>query len=336
MIIEIADQSVGPMVCRMVESAHEVRTLFFSGRGFVTVSGDERYIDRKLLEATPGVVRVVDTTRNQFFLASRECKPDDTLIEVAGVVFGGSQVVVIAGPCAVENLEDTLETAMALKSVGISLLRGGAFKPRTTPYNFQGLGCAGLEILAEVRRRTGMGVVSEVMSPEDVETAARCVDILQVGTFNMTNTPLLKRLGGADKPVLLKRGSSSTIAELLKAAEFIIYNGNPRVILCERGIKTHETATRNTLDLSAVPVLKRLSHLPVVVDPSHATGQSALVPVMSKCALVAGADGLLIESHVRPETMIKPGDAAQSLLPTEVGNLLKELRMLGQIVGRQV
>jgi len=336
MIIEIADRTVEPLVTRIVESAHDVRTLLFSERIFITVSGDERCIDKDRLKATPGVLRVVDTGRSPYFLASRECKDEDTHIQVGESVFGGNRLVIIAGPCAVENLEDTLETAEALKRVGISLLRAGAYKPRTTPYNFQGLGRAGLEILGEVRRKVGIGIVSEVMSPEDVETTAGYVDVLQVGTFNMTNSALLKRLGRTDRPVLLKRGASSTIAELLKAAEFIVYNGNPSVILCERGIKTHETATRNTLDLSAVPVLKRLSHLPVVVDPSHATGQSALVPVMSKCALVAGADGLLIESHVRPETMIRPGDGDQALLPAQVGSLIKELRALGRVVGRRV
>lgn len=307
-----------------------------AGRPFVTVSGDEGSIDVDALKATPGVLEVIDTGKEPYYFASRKYKPEPTVISVGGVEIGGPQVAIIAGPCAVENLKDTLESAEGVKKAGAHLLRAGAFKPRTGPYNFQGLGLEGLKILAEVGRRTGMKVVSEVLSPEDVEVAAEYVDVVQVGMFNMTNTALLKRLGRIRKPVLLKRGASSTLVNLLKAAEFIIYNGNPQVILCERGIKTHEDATRFTLDVSAVPVLKRLSHLPVVVDPSHAAGHKDLVPVLARCAIVAGADGLLIESHVAPERMIKPGDAAQALLPAELRALMEESQRYCELMGRSI
>jgi 3-deoxy-7-phosphoheptulonate synthase len=336
MIIEVADSGTIPAVQRLLQSTHEVRKLVFSRRYFVACSGDERAVDQVALKKIDGVLNIVDTNQHPYYFASRTFKEKDTVVRVGDVEIGGPRVLMIAGPCAVENLEDTLETAIGLAATGVQIVRGGAFKPRTTPYNFQGLGLEGLKILAEVRRRTGLKVVTEVISPEDVEIAAEYVDMLQVGMFNMTNTPLLKRLGRVGKPVILKRNAYSTLANLLKAAEFIIYNGNPHVILCERGVKTQETATRFTLDVSAVPVLKRLSHLPVIVDPSHAAGHRDLVPILSKCSVVAGADALLIESHIARERMIKPGDADQALHPSEVHALMKELQPIAEAIGRTV
>jgi len=336
MIIEVADRGTIPAVQKVLQGTHEVRKLIFPERFFVACSGDERTIDQSALKKIDGVLNIIDTNQHPYYFASRVFKEKDTIVRVGDVEIGGRRVAMIAGPCAVENLDDTLETAIGLAQTGVKILRGGAFKPRTTPYNFQGLGLAGLKILAEVRRRTGLSVVTEVINPEDVEIAAEYVDMMQVGMFNMTNTPLLKRLGEVGKPVILKRNAYSTLANLLKAAEFIIYNGNPHVILCERGVKTQETATRFTLDVSAVPVLKRLSHLPVIIDPSHAAGHRVLVPILSKCSVVAGADALLIESHVAPERMIKPGDADQALHPTEIQALMKDLQPIAEAVGRTV
>jgi 3-deoxy-7-phosphoheptulonate synthase len=336
MIIELRTSKPSADIMSMLNAVSETRFINLFDRNFIAVSGDERKVDIDSLEKMPGVVRVIDTQKNPFFFASRQAKEIGTIISINNCKVGDSSIVVIGGPCAVETYEDTISTAISIKDAGVRLFRAGAFKPRTSPYNFQGLGKPGLEILARVRQETGLGIVSEVLNPEDVDLAAEYLDVIQVGARNMTNTALLKSLGRVNKPILLKRGFASTINDLLKAAEFIIYNGNPAVILCERGIMTHEPATRFTLDLSAVPVLKQLSHLPVFVDPSHATGRRDLVPIMSKCAMMAGADGLLIEVHVNPEKMIKPGDDAQALLPSEFSFLMQELAHLGQYLGRPV
>ncbi len=255
-------------------------------------------------------------------------------IRVGDVTIGGDQLVVMAGPCSVESREQILETARAVKAAGGHILRGGAFKPRTLPYSFQGLGEEGLKILAEARSETGLPIITEVMSPEDVELVESYTDILQIGARNMQNFSLLKRVGRAEKPVMLKRGMSATIEEWLGCAEYILNEGNLNVILCERGIRTYETITRNTLDVSAVPVIKQLSDLPVVVDPSHGTGIRSLVAPMAKAGVAAGADGLMIEVHPHPEKALSDGD--QSLHPPEFAELMREIAPIAGAVGKRL
>lgn len=255
-------------------------------------------------------------------------------IKVGGVEVGGEQLVVMAGPCSVESLEQMLEAARAVKDAGAHIIRGGAYKPRTLPYSFQGLGEEGLKILSEAREETKLPIITEVLSPEDVELVENYADILQIGSRNMQNYSLLKKVGKANKPVLLKRGMSATIEEWLGCAEYILNEGNKELILCERGIRTYETITRNTLDLSAVPVIKQLSHLPIIIDPSHGTGVRSLVNPMAKAGVVAGADGLLIEVHPEPEKALSDGD--QSLHPNEFTALMKELSPLVRAIGKQM
>jgi 3-deoxy-7-phosphoheptulonate synthase len=255
-------------------------------------------------------------------------------IRVGDVTLGGDQLVVMAGPCSVESREQVLETARVVKAAGGHILRGGAFKPRTLPYSFQGLGVEGLKLLAEARGDTGLPIITEVMAPEDVELVESYTDILQIGARNMQNFTLLKRVGRAAKPVMLKRGMSATIEEWLGCAEYILNEGNPNVILCERGIRTYETITRNTLDVSAVPVIKQLSDLPVVVDPSHGTGIRSLVAPMAKAGVAAGADGLIIEVHPHPEKALSDGD--QSLHPPEFADLMRELAQIARAVGKRL
>ncbi len=258
----------------------------------------------------------------------------DTVVDVKGIEIGGEKVIVIAGPCSVESRAQILETARAVARAGGHMLRGGAFKPRTSPYSFQGLQEEGLRLLVEARDETGLPIVTEVMSPGAVDLVARYADVLQIGARNMYNYPLLKAVGGMRKPVLLKRGFSSTVNEWLNAAEYILDGGNRDVILCERGIRTFETITRFTLDLAAVPVVKVLSHLPVVIDPSHGTGRKSLIPSMSKAAIAAGADGLLLEVHPDPDNALS--DGPQSLHPDEFRALMQEIKPVAQAVGRSL
>jgi 3-deoxy-7-phosphoheptulonate synthase len=265
---------------------------------------------------------------------NRKSKPDPTVVNVRGIRIGSSEVVVIAGPCAVENHEQLLESAKAVKFSGGKILRGGAFKPRSSPYNFQGLGEEGLKILQAVSSETGLPVITEVMDTRQVELVAEYADILQVGSRNMHNYPLLKEVGMQRKPVLLKRGMMATIEEYLLAAEYILNQGNEQVILCERGIRTFETSTRNTLDLSAVPMLKHLTHLPVIVDPSHGTGHRWMVPAMSRAAVAVGADGLIMEVHYKPEEALC--DGYQSLSPDEFARTMTELKKIARAVGREI
>lgn len=265
---------------------------------------------------------------------NRKSKPDATIVNIRGIRIGSSEVIVIAGPCAVENREQLLETARTVKEAGGKLLRGGAFKPRSSPYNFQGLGEEGIRMLSDVSKETGLPFVTEVMDTRQVELVAKYADMLQVGSRNMHNYPLLKEVGMQQKPVLLKRGMMATIEEFLLAAEYILNQGNEQVILCERGIRTFETTTRNTLDLGAVPMLKHLSHLPVIVDPSHGTGHRWMVPAMAKAAVAAGADGLIMEVHYRPEEALCDGH--QSLSPDEYSRLMTDLRKIAQAVGREI
>ncbi len=267
-------------------------------------------------------------------LASRAFRPEGTVVKVGGVEFGGQQVVVMAGPCSVETPEQIDSIAAAAARAGAKLLRGGAFKPRSSPYSFQGLGEEGLKLLRETADRHGLLVISEVMDHTQIPLMERYVDIIQVGARNMQNFNLLKQLGAARKPVLLKRGLSATIEELLLSAEYILNGGNYDVILCERGIRTFETFTRNTMDISAIPIVKKLSHLPIVADPSHGIGRRDFVIPMARAAVAAGADGLLIEVHNDPDRAWS--DGAQSLNPAQFGELMKQLRMIAEAVGRSI
>lgn len=292
---------------------------------------DPQLADR--LRQMKGVENVIKISKS-YKLASRDFHPDDTVIEIKGVRIGGDELVVMGGPCAVENERQIDEIARLVKAAGGQVLRGGAFKPRTGPYSFQGIGVEGLEMMAEAGKKHGLLTITEVMTPEYVEICARYADILQVGTRNMQNFDLLRKLGEIDTPVLLKRGFSATYEEWLNAAEYILAGGNPNVILCERGIRTFETYTRNTLDLTAIPVIHQLSHLPVIADPSHGTGRRELVETMSKAAVAAGADGLIIEMHTDPDNSMT-GDGVQSLFPDQFARLLKDLEQLAPLVGRR-
>lgn len=300
-------------------------------RTLIGILGNGRPIDREHLEQIDGVEKTMPILK-PFKRASREFHPQDTLVSVGDVVIGGTQVILMAGPCAVESLDQMLETACAVKEHGAKMLRGGAFKPRTSPYSFQGLGEEGLRILGEVRKETGLPVVTEVMDPELVPLVSSYADALQVGARNMQNFALLHAVGEAHRPVLLKRGMMSTMEELLMAAEYILSHGNDRVILCERGIRTFETYTRNTLDINAVPLLKQLTHLPVVVDPSHGTGKWELVEPISRAAVAAGADGLIVEVHAHPEEALS--DGTQSLKPERFAALVQSLQRVAEAVGR--
>jgi 3-deoxy-7-phosphoheptulonate synthase len=302
-------------------------------RTLIGVIGPEDVVRAIPLEAFPGVESVVPILQ-PFKLVSRELKEQDTIVNVRGVRIGGRKVVVGAGPCAVENREMLLETASLVLGCGASLLRGGAFKPRTSPYSFQGLGEEALKHLAEAREKTGLPVVTELMDPRDIPLIEKYADMVQIGMRNMANFALLRELGGIQKPILLKRGNMATIKEFLMSAEYIVTSGNADVVLCERGIRTFETATRNTADLSAVPVIKQLSHLPVFVDPSHATGRRDLIEPLSKAAIAVGADGLLVEVHPDPE--VAKSDGPQSLSPSQFKELMEKLAPVAKSVGREL
>jgi 3-deoxy-7-phosphoheptulonate synthase len=302
-------------------------------RTIIGVIGDDRLLANHPLRAIPGVEEVVPILA-PWKLAGREFKKDDTIIDVAGVKVGSRKLAIMAGPCAVEKKELTLGIAQEVKAAGASILRGGAYKPRTSPYSFQGLGNEGLDYLAEAKRQTGLPVVSEILDPRDIEYFLEKTDIIQVGARNMQNFELLKEVGAYDKPVLLKRGLSATIKEWLLSAEYIMSRGNKNVMLCERGIRTFESQYRNTLDLSAVPALKALSHLPIIVDPSHATGKWELVAPMAKAAIAAGADGLLIEVHSNPECALCDGE--ESLKPAKFKELMKDLKKIAEAVDREI
>ena len=303
-------------------------------RTIIGVIGPEEILQVTPLEVFPGVEKVMPVLA-PYKLVSKEFKHDSSVIDLGkGVKIGGKKIVIMAGPCAIENPETLTDIARLVKEAGATVLRGGAFKPRTSPYSFQGLGEEGLKYLKKAGDDLGLVTITEVMDPRDVRLVANYADILQIGARNMQNFNLLKEVGLTKKPVLLKRGLSSTIKELLMSAEYIMAGGNFNVILCERGIRTFEDATRNTLDISAVPVVKSLSHLPIIVDPSHAAGKWGLVPALSKAAVAAGADGLIIEVHTHPEDA--KSDGAQSLIPDNFKNLIKECRTIASAVGREI
>ncbi|NPV87200.1 MAG: 3-deoxy-7-phosphoheptulonate synthase [Anaerolineae bacterium] len=330
---EATQEQVDSVVERIVQMGCQPHTSLGEERSVIGIIGDVRKINREQIEMMDGVEHTLLVSK-PFKLASREFHPDDTRVVVNDVTIGNQRVVVMAGPCAVESREQLMETAAAVKDAGAHILRGGAFKPRTSPYGFQGLGEEGLRLLAEAREMTGLPVVTEVMDPQMVPLVAAYADILQVGARNMQNFALLHLLGEMGRPVLLKRGLMSTIEELLMAAEYILSHGNAQVILCERGIRTFETYTRNTLDISAVPLLKQLTHLPVIVDPSHGTGKWELVEPLSRAAVAAGADGLIIEVHPHPEQALS--DGAQSLKPAKFSTLINSVRSVAAAVGREL
>jgi 3-deoxy-7-phosphoheptulonate synthase len=302
-------------------------------RRVVAVVGNTGSVDPDDFAGLPGVAEALRVSQ-PFKLVSREVKEEDTVIDVDGVQVGGRAITVMAGPCSVESREQILETARAVKAAGATILRGGAWKPRTSPYEFQGLREEGLKLLALAREETGLKVVTEVMSTDTVPVVAEYADILQVGARNMQNYPLLERLGQVKKPVMLKRALSGTIKEWLMAAEYIVAKGNPNVMLCERGIRTFETATRNTLDINAIPVLKALTHLPVVVDPSHGIGIRKHVAAIARAGIAAGADGIMVEVHPKPEKALSDGH--QSLALPEFDDLMRAVRVIALAVERPV
>ncbi|MFY9176783.1 MAG: 3-deoxy-7-phosphoheptulonate synthase [Caldicoprobacterales bacterium] len=304
-----------------------------SEKTIIGVIGDKRILDDTPLEVMPGVERLVPIME-PFKLVGKTFKPESSVIDIKGVEVGGSSLVVIAGPCAVESEDQIMEAATFLKSQGVQFLRGGAYKPRTSPYSFQGLGEEGLKLLAQARQETGLLIVSEVVSNESLEKAMKYVDVLQIGARNMQNFDLLQRVGRSKMPVILKRGLSSNIEEWLNAAEYIMSEGNYNVILCERGIRTFETYTRNTLDLSSVPIIKEISHLPIIVDPSHGTGKWNLVTPMARAGIAAGADGIMIEVHPNPQVALSDGN--QSLNFDSFSKLMDEIRKIAPILKREL
>ena len=299
----------------------------------IGITGNKGSLEPSLFDQLPGVAEAIRVSQ-PFKLVSREVKEEDTVIDVGGVPLGGNALAIMAGPCSVESREQVLETAYAVKAAGARFLRGGAYKPRTSPYEFQGLAEERLKLLALAREQTGLKIVTEVMDVETLPLVADYADVLQIGARNMQNFSLLKQLGEVRRPVLLKRGPSATIKEWLMAAEYIVSRGNYQVALCERGIRTFETMTRNTLDLNAVPVLKSLTHLPVIVDPSHGIGLRAHVAAMARAGVAAGADGLIVEVHPRPEKALSDGQ--QSLTPSEFEELMRQVRAIAGAVGRAV
>lgn len=300
----------------------------------VGIIGDTTKVDAESIEVDPAVDKVMHVSE-PYKLANRAFHPEDTVIDVKGVKIGGDNLAIIAGPCSVESKEQVIEIAKAAKAAGANLLRGGAFKPRTSPYAFQGMGSEGLDILVEASKETGMPIVSELMDAEYLDEFIEKVDIIQIGARNMQNFDLLKKVGAATKkPILLKRGLSATFQEWIMSAEYIMASGNPNVILCERGVRTFETYTRNTLDLQAVPVIKQLTHLPIIIDPSHAGGKWWLVNPMAKAAVACGCDGLMIEVHNNPEKALC--DGPQSLKPAKFEALMNELKPIAKAVGKDI
>jgi 3-deoxy-7-phosphoheptulonate synthase len=337
MMIIMRVDATPDQIAAVVEHVEEkgLRAHLSSGaeRTVIGAIGDGRPVIKDNFLHLPGVDRVVPISR-PYKLASREFRPENSSFPLDGVRIGSDEVVIIAGPCSVESRSQLLETAQAVREAGAHALRGGAFKPRTSPYSFQGLGEPGLELLAEARELTGMPVVTEVMTPEQIPLVTRYADVLQIGARNMQNYSLLHAAGASQHPVLLKRGMMATVEELLMSAEYILSHGNRRVILCERGIRTFENATRNTTDINAIPVLKALTHLPVIIDPSHSTGYWEYVTAVARAGIAAGADGLIVEVHPDPGSALS--DGAQSLRPERFAELVGQARAIAQAVGRSV
>ena len=329
-----SEEEVEDVCRRIVAMGYAAHTIRGTLRTVVGAIGDDRGKERLRALESLEYVEAVTPILQPYKLASREVRHDPTEVRVGDVTIGGKTIVVMAGPCSVESRSQLLETAERVKAAGAHVLRGGAFKPRTSPYAFQGLEEEGLKLLAEARRESGLPVVTEVMTVDKVDAVAEHADILQIGARNIQNFPLLRRVGEAGKPVLLKRGMATSIQEWLLSAEYVLSRGNPNVILCERGIRTFETTTRFTLDLNAVPVVKRLSHLPIVVDPSHGTGHWEYVEAMAMAGVAAGADGLIIEVHPRPEEALS--DGPQSLKPERFVALMARVRRVAQALDREL
>jgi 3-deoxy-7-phosphoheptulonate synthase len=327
------EEQIQRVVAQLVSMGFDVHRSTGATRTVIGAVGVGGNRDPRLLEVLEGVHEVVRITE-PYKLASRTFKPDDTIINIGDVRIGGDEVIVVAGPCSAENEEQVMTTTAAVKRAGAKLLRGGAFKPRSSPYSFQGLGEEGLQMLRRAATEHDLKLVSEVMDTSQIELMDRYIDVYQVGARNMQNFTLLRELGHVRKPVLLKRGISATIEEWLLSAEYLLAGGNMSVILCERGIRTFESYTRNTLDISAIPVVKKLSHLPVFVDPSHGTGRRDKVAPMARAGVAAGADGLLIEVHCDPDRALS--DGAQSLFPTQFEHLMAELRIIAPAIGRSI
>src|SRR5690554_1881919 len=328
------EEDVQRVVDVIEEMGYQGRPIPGRQRTAVGLIGNDGRVDSSRLEALPGVLQVIHVTQ-PYKQVSREWRPEPTVIELSnGTMIGGKEIVLMAGPCAVESEEQILTVARRLRAAGATVLRGGAFKPRTSPYSFQGLGVEGLVLLARAREETGLAIVTEALEPETVDLVAEYADIIQIGARNMQNYPLLRRVGRTGKPILLKRGMSATIKELLLSAEYILAEGNDQVILCERGIRSFDDQTRNLLDLSAIPVVQSLSHLPIIADPSHGTGLRAKVTPMARAAVAAGADGLLVEVHPDPEHALS--DGAQSLYPPQFEELVQQVGIIAEAIGRRL
>lgn len=335
MIIVLKPRTTKQEIARVEEmvKARGLDTHIIEGSEMTIIGciGDTTRIDIKLFEVDPSVTKVMHV-QEPYKLASRAFHPEDSVIDVSGVKIGGGHLGLIAGPCSVESTEQVLEIATTIKAAGANLLRGGAFKPRTSPYAFQGMGLDGLNILCEAKAATGLPIVTELMSTAHLDIFQEKVDLIQIGARNMQNFDLLKRLGDIDRPILLKRGLNATYEEWFMSAEYIMAAGNENVILCERGIRTFESFTRNTLDLQSIPVVRKLTHLPIVIDPSHAGGKWWLVEPMAKAAVAAGADGLMIEVHNNPECALC--DGAQSLKPKKYEELIRQVSGIAKIIGK--
>jgi len=326
-------QEIDNVEQKLSQLGFKTHPIFGDIKTVIGAIGDKRLLNAAEIASMPGVENIVPIMK-PYKLASRELKQNSTIVDVGGVLIGGDNIVVMAGPCAIESEKGFLETAAAVKEAGARILRGGAFKPRSSPYSFHGLEEEGLKIMALAREATGLKIVTEVVDTRDVELVCNYTDIVQIGARNMQNFRLLQEVGSSGKPVLLKRGMSATIEEWLMAAEYVMASGNSDVILCERGIRTFETATRNTLDMSSIPVVKELSHLPIIVDPSHAAGTWKYVGALAKGAVATGADGLIIEVHPDPLTALS--DGPQSLRPAKFAQLMKELEPVAKAVGRSI
>ena len=329
-----AAAEVDRVVDVITEMGYEARPMPGAQRTAIGVVGNDGRVDRSRLAALPGVAEIIHVTQ-PYKQVSREWRPESTIVEIApGVTFGGKEVPIVAGPCSVESEEQIIESAVAAKAAGATALRGGAFKPRSSPYSFQGLGKEGLKLLAIARKETGLPIVTEAMDDEGAHLVAEIADCIQIGARNMQNYSLLKTVGRIGKPVLLKRGMAATITDLLLSAEYVLSEGNNNVILCERGVRTFDTSARNMFDLTAIPTVQKLSHLPIVADPSHGTGVRERVGPMARAAIAAGADGILVEMHPHPDNALS--DGAQSLYPDQLASLIEELRAVAAAIGRSV
>ena len=329
-----AAEEVARVVETIEEMGYEARPMPGAQRTAIGLVGNDGRVDATRIAALAGVKEIIHVTQ-PYKQVSREWKPDSTVVELpGGVKVGGPDIVVIAGPCSVESERQILDAARIVRDNGASMLRGGAFKPRTSPYAFQGLGKAGLKLLAQARAETGLLIVTEALEPESVELVAEVADVIQIGARNMQNYPLLRRAGRCGKPVLLKRGIAATITELLLSAEYLLAEGNHDVILCERGIRSFDPSTRNVFDVAAIPVVKELSHLPIVADPSHGTGRRSKVVPMARAAVAAGADGLIVEVHPQPDRALSDGE--QSLFPAQFVEMMREIALVAEAIGRKI